>query len=307
MPRRTQKRKQATSRIARRRRLGTLKSRLVKAKTLERYNKAILAFLLHVQMNRWPLASTLAALDKQMSDYVEHLWFDGEGKSMGNDTISGVQYHLNVKSCFYASWKLLGVWKKLELPERALPCPLVLALSLAGLAVAQQKPRMCAVILLMFFCLLRPAEACACMEDAFWLDKELGGFVTLPNTKGGERRGAIEMVTWSEPLVGVWVSRALLVLRTGEPLASSPSALRSWLGSAMKILSVEDAFKPYSFRRGGATYHFQQCRNMSETIEKGRWANVATARIYVNEALAQQQSSKLSQNPLIRQYISFLT
>ena len=44
---------------------------------------------------------------------------------------------------------------------------------------------------------------------------------------------------------------------------------------------------PYSLRRGGATWHFQQYGSLSRTTVHGRWADERTARIYIDGALAQ--------------------
>ena len=55
----------------------------------------------------------------------------------------------------------------------------------------------------------------------------------------------------------------------------------------MIALSLDpDDYKPYSLRRGGATFLFQTRGDLLATIVRGRWANSPTARIYINEALA---------------------
>ena len=45
-------------------------------------------------------------------------------------------------------------------------------------------------------------------------------------------------------------------------------------------------FRPYSLRRGGATAFYRATCNMAATIERGRWATIRVARIYINDGLS---------------------
>ena len=56
--------------------------------------------------------------------------------------------------------------------------------------------------------------------------------------------------------------------------------------------------KPYSLRRGGATHHFAQIGNMQAACEKGRWRQVATARLYIDEAAAEVAHMEFSDKQL---------
>ena len=48
----------------------------------------------------------------------------------------------------------------------------------------------------------------------------------------------------------------------------------------------EFAFRPYSLRRGGATFWFQKQQNLDKILVQGRWQTQRSARIYLNEGLA---------------------
>ena len=50
----------------------------------------------------------------------------------------------------------------------------------------------------------------------------------------------------------------------------------------------------YAMRRGGATHDFQQHFSMGKTMELGRWATEKTARIYIDQAMAQQAQASLT-------------
>ena len=52
-------------------------------------------------------------------------------------------------------------------------------------------------------------------------------------------------------------------------------------------------FRPYSLRRGGATFWLQQHGSFDKLLMQGRWASQKTARIYINEELALLADLKL--------------
>ena len=45
---------------------------------------------------------------------------------------------------------------------------------------------------------------------------------------------------------------------------------------------------PHGIRRGGASWHFQLYGSFDRTVEHGRWASVGSARVYINEAAAEE-------------------
>ena len=122
------------------------------------------------------------------------------------------------------------------------------------------------------------------------------GVVDLGMTKGAKRKGAREFVECTETFVGKALVRALHDLHPGETLLrGTVAAFRTWFSHALVRAEVDNYnLEPYSLRRGGATHCFQQCRNMSFVIERGRWSDAKTARIYVTEGLALLAQMRLS-------------
>eukprot|EP00972_Heterocapsa_arctica_P040509 5968660-Heterocapsa_arctica.AAC.1 len=53
-------------------------------------------------------------------------------------------------------------------------------------------------------------------------------------------------------------------------------------------------FKPYSIRRGGATSHLRAFGSLSLTVDRGRWDNPRSARIYLQSGMAQLADMRLS-------------
>ena len=59
----------------------------------------------------------------------------------------------------------------------------------------------------------------------------------------------------------------------------------------LKLQAV--GLRPYSIRRGGATFLFQASAPMAVTQERGQWTSQHTCRIYVTEARQQLQEMRL--------------
>ena len=71
-------------------------------------------------------------------------------------------------------------------------------------------------------------------------------------------------------------------------MGDSPTAFRVGFAADLRRIGLStEAYKPYSLRRGGATHKFRSGTNMAAIAEIGRWAHLATCRIYVNDAVAE--------------------
>ena len=109
-----------------RRRLGKLRNNMVGVSTLERYRKAVVKFLCWIICGSLLMPRRMWDLDPVLSDYVEHLWEEGDGISFANDTLAGLlHYRPRLKDYLPMSRKLIKTWNKKELPARA-PPPLTL-------------------------------------------------------------------------------------------------------------------------------------------------------------------------------------
>ena len=56
-----------------------------------------------------------------------------------------------------------------------------------------------------------------------------------------------------------------------------------------------NTFKPYSIRRGGASWHLQTVQYIERTVFRGRWSSVTAARSYIQEGLAILAQTQLSE------------
>ena len=112
--------------------------------------------------------------------------------------------------------------------------------------------------------------------------------LNLGLTKGGQRRGVEESVIVDDPKVIALCLKALLFLLAGDKLVDvSDYLFRKQFAEDIASLGLSDEYKPYSFRRGGATHFYRTCGNLGALTTRGRWSDQKTARIYVDEAVAE--------------------
>jgi integrase len=138
-------------------------------------------------------------------------------------------------------------------------------------------------------------EAFSIVRPNVALCSDFTGMVDLGVTKGGKHKGAKEFIHITKGFVGVALVRALLDRAPGQTLLrSSVTAFRTWFAKALLRANLSSFnLKPYSLRRGGATWCFQQTFSMPYTVERSRWSDVRTARIYVTGGVAMLSTMQL--------------
>ena len=103
------------------------------------------------------------------------------------------------------------------------------------------------------------------------------------------------------PSVYSWKRRAA----ANAYLTTRAHAWRRAFNQALKGLKLTElGLRPYSLRRGGATFFFQHHGSFDKLLLQGRWAAAKTARICLNEGLAQLSEMKVP-NSRLRTYTSF--
>ena len=183
-------------------------------------------------------------------------------------------------------------------------------LGLAGYALSLGRIDITALLLLGFHCLLRTAELLGVAWSHVALGSNFTGALALPWTKVGQQRGAQEAITIDQPMVGYWLHQAALIVGPTAPvLQTSSHEFRSFLAKGLTTLGLDGlGFKPYSLRRGGASYEFLANHDVPRIVLRGRWSDIRTARIYVTDAAAQIAALRLSPASLqsIGQYEAYL-
>lgn len=274
-------------RINIRKQLGSLRSLTVQPATKRRYNEAVDKFLVFLRSEGLELPRERAKLDLFTAEYLEYLWSQGEGRALASDTIAGLQdADPRLKGQLPLTWRLLKVWHTHEMPNRAPPMPEVVLRAMVGYCIFHGKTLFGLSLLVAFYGMMRTGEVIGLRRSQLEIKREAGPAVlSLGLTKSGKRQGASESVTLSV----FEVTRRLLQWKNSSIASLTPSASvwRSEFSNVLTALGLERfQFRPYSLRRGGATFWFLKHGNLDRLLIQGRWQAPRTARIYINEGLA---------------------
>ena len=265
----------------------TLKQRQVSKLTRERYVVACNALV-----DFWKTYDCgpkfRPSIDMAVAEYIEHIYQEGDTVGMASNTLAALQYfYPECIGKLKYSWKLTGLWRRLEPPSQVTPFTDLTVLALAGAALDLGHKDLCALILVGFDRFLRSGELFTLRKSclSFGANKVV---ITLQNTKTSKRKGIDEMVTITSPLVIKALVEACKRLRDSDLiLQRSVSSCRSLFKSILNIFDLDDGtYNFYSLRRGGATSFFFKSGSMDETIVVGRWEHSSTARIYINQSAA---------------------
>jgi integrase len=160
--------------------------------------------------------------------------------------------------------------------------------SICGVFVSQGHTGAAVALCVAFDGMLRTGEMLNVKaSDVVISADSLTAVVSLGLTKGGKRRGVEETVVLDDPLVVSLLTVLLTSRKGGQKLIPlSQAKFRHMFAEALKKLDLEEiGFKPYSIRRGGATWYLNATGSMSKVCVKGRWSSEKCARIYVNDGL----------------------
>lgn len=275
-------------RAKQRRQLGTLRQLTVQPATRRRYENAVNLFLQFLRTEGKALPHERKLLDPIVCDYVEHLWSSGAGRALANDTLAGLQdAQPNLRSNMPGAWRLLKTWSINEVPSRAPPLPEHLLHAMIGWAFFNKHFTFGISLVLGYYGMLRSGEIISMFASHIMVAKEDSQvLVSLGLTKSGKRQGAAESVIIGVELAVKLIRAWKVHYPSSTRLATSPGKWRSLFSECLIALGLESfQFRPYSLRRGGATWWFQKHQSLDRILVQGRWAAPKTARIYLNEGL----------------------
>lgn len=259
----------------------------VSAVTLKRYRIAVAEFLAFAIEGGFPLNSSAEA-DSALGAYVEDQWANEGTLSHGRYALAGCLFFApELRTALPFAWSLVKTWQKLAPINRAYPASPEMALGLAGAAVSVGQPLLAALVLVTFDAMLRTKE----LRDLTYDDitfAEGGVILRLSETKMGVRTGKVQFVVVRTPaavnLLRVAAERAQ---PTDHLCPYTYVQLQRLLKSLLAVASIPPArWSWYSFRRGGACHDFLLGANLERTMQRGRWSAVTSARVYIEEAVA---------------------
>eukprot|EP00438_Fugacium_kawagutii_P017133 Skav204407 [mRNA] locus=scaffold4169:259801:260283:+ [translate_table: standard] len=136
-------------------------------------------------------------VDLVVSDFLEHLWAQGLGRSEASNTLAALQdAQPHLRGRLSQSWRLLKTWTTNEVPNRAPPLPLEVLRAMTGYALFKKWPHIALTLLLGYHGLLRTGELLSITPEHVSIGKPKGpAVISLGWTKSGKRHGAAESIT----------------------------------------------------------------------------------------------------------------
>lgn len=191
-------------------------------------------------------------------------------------------------------------WRRIETPTRAPPLTAVLARAFVARAVALRQLRFATLIAIGFHGSLRTGELLALTFKDIEITAQCG-VVSLDHSKTGWRTGAKEAIAVRDRLT-LQLLDVLLSLQhqPGDKVwPHSAQKFRSDFARMCEFFQVSSLhMKPYSLRRGGATFLLQSGGALEAILVRGRWRSLAVARLYLEDGMAQLPSLRLKPDAL---------
>ena len=277
------------SRAKERQRLGSLRGLTVQPATRVRYDRALNRFLSFLKEENLELPTRRSLLDPLAMEYIEHLWWIGEGRGLAADTLASLQdFDAKIRGQLPGAWRLVKTWVTHELPNRAPPMPETILQAMVGWSLYHQHFSFATSLLLCFYGILRTGELLDVTKSRIDVSDSLRvAVVGLGLTKAGKRTGTQESVTVGHDTAFRFLHHWMSLATTHQRLCPPAPRWRKLFKTCLEALHLEPLdLRPYSLRRGGATWWFCQHGNLDRVMLLGRWQAQKTARLYLNESRA---------------------
>ena len=216
------------------------------------------------------------------------MWETGESRTLSGNMLSSIPYHSRaLTGRLKGAWGLHQLWGQKEIPARFPPLSKVAAFAIAHQFYRWGYLNVSIVLVLAFYRFLRTGEFLSLRAGQFAFDRHMQqAHGSFPQTKPFQLKGILESVHVDDSNLVAALHHITRYLHPGDSLMSMNShQFQSIFRRACQCLGLRSDVKPYSLRRGGATWHFQQHASFDATAEIGCWSSIKTCRIYVHTAL----------------------
>ena len=250
--------------------------------------------------------------DTGLVDYIEGRWSAGGSLFEVNTAIAGMCYHFpTLRGHLRESWRMARAWQRQEPAGRALPIGPLIAMAFAGGFLAAGFLSAAALLVAAYDTYLRTGEILALKWADVRLYESSGtAMIRLRDTKSQHQSGAGEFVMVRSRLAVTLLAAASkqrasergrtergsdISLSEERVLGMSPAAFYRVFAEIRSLLELDNRkLTLYSWRRGGASADFRGHGSMETTLLRGRWASVRTARLYVQDAVAEATTLSLT-------------
>lgn len=265
----------------------------LKKETVDKYLKAVRAFVGYCAEEGVQTIHTFPDLDQHLADFIQYLhdgWLEqlaGCNKSTAANAIHGVvmlipraEYEVPTARRAYRNWKRAAAGVSYP------PITKDLAVLVAANMMSRGKERHALGTLLAFDCCLRVSELTGLRKEdvADAGDSRMGsGYskmaVRLRHTKTGPNK----FVALRDQHVVRLMRRALAETPSGSWLFPFTSDnFRYQFKTTCARLGLSSDYVPHSLRHGGATHMFlKENKSIEFVMHHGRWASTKSARHYI--------------------------
>ena len=302
MPRLVKASNSKAERRSERKKIGKLQNQVVLPVTVDRYEAIFQQFLSHSGFAKGYFQEHVQEIDVHLSEFVEFLWKDGEPKSYANYAAASVQFFIpESKRKLVNAWRLISTWNKIEIPVRATPISPEILLGFSGLFQQWKYTRVAQMLLVGYSAFLRTGEMFRVRVEDVVLPRgsHQAAVIFLQDTKTSQRHQ--KQMQWEKVLIKEQLAlealRQLCRQRGRKEFLMDVTVhqFRKLWAEAVSYFQLQNQkIQPYSIRRGGATSAYRLGTTFEELMQQGRWANVATARIYLDEAIQELNTLSLS-------------
>lgn len=266
-------------------------SRFRSSRTLPRYEAALRRFDRFCECENFNVSEyDCVAADRIAEQFVQTLWELGAPVSHASTFLSALKFRYPSfvgRGKIVRGWQAFDGWKAREGTKRAPPLPKRVLLLWVAILLDRGMCVEAAALLVCFHCYLRPAELLALKGcDITWdLERPV---LRLINTKIGIRKGYDEFIEIEDPLVArVFFGFCRSTELDGFVFPLTYNHFRGLIRSlAVETGLVGFGYRPYSFRRGGASWDFRLHGSIDRAFHKGRWTSLNAAKLYLTEARA---------------------
>lgn len=281
-----------------------LKFKGITPKTASAYRKEIHKFFVFLSSEEEDLPTDAAHLDAILAEYINSLYQQGDSLTQAGWLLSGMKrflprlrYQLPTAQQYYQNWL------RDHVPLRATPMPWLVVKAFAAVAWQSHHYDLALLLLLSYVFFLRTTEFLTLPIENIVVDSRSNQIVvTLEKTKTSKQFQQ-SLVLRHRGLVNI-VAKALTRLpRKGPIWRFPPRVFRESFTLLVNHFHLQEhAFSLYSLRRGGATHTYACSRDLHYVALQGRWRDLRTARIYLDDARA--TLVKLAFTPPISHHLS---
>ena len=232
-------------------------------------------------------------------EYINHLYQDMGPYGYAGDFLSGIRRFLpRWRNHTHPAGQYFRNWRRSLSFRRALPLPADVILGIAGVALADNRPRIAVAFFVGYVGLLRTTELLKLTPSQLHFVRNNSSVIaSFPDSKGAKRQNNPEKAIISDPRIVqalAHVVRSLgpadsFVGMSAKDFAGFPRKYGNFLGIHDERLTL------YSLRRGGASWHFTSYQNLDATRMLGCWQRERTARLYIDGAVAELVNAQLTQ------------